>query len=254
MAHATRRVVSDQSALMASFNREEILEQLDECARAFTFPMLDNGYVYPADVRLSAYRDNTRWAIVIEVLGFQNHCGGHDGIQNCLHCFGNCLHRKPGTANEDFLHMTTDSPEGPTFAEDDFSVEGIVHPKARTIKIRDVIVPVEHDRQKYEAKGIEFRYPDQISSMELLRFLVSERRELLLASEEELRQRIPRDLPLILRLDEWHHPDLAGGELPSQSPTFQMIAEVLATGDVSRYRPLMEPNTHWSNWPDGGSL
>ncbi len=34
-----------------------ILEQLDRAAKGFVFPMLDNGYVYPADVRLSIYRD-----------------------------------------------------------------------------------------------------------------------------------------------------------------------------------------------------
>jgi len=29
-------------------NPEAILEQLDEAARRYVFPMLDNGYVYPA--------------------------------------------------------------------------------------------------------------------------------------------------------------------------------------------------------------
>jgi len=24
------------------------------------------------------------------------------------------------------------------------------------------------------------------------------------------------------------------------------------TGDVARYRPTVEPNTHWLHWPDGG--
>ena len=31
---------------------DEILRQLDDSARKFTFPMLDNGYIYPLDVRL----------------------------------------------------------------------------------------------------------------------------------------------------------------------------------------------------------
>ncbi|MDX6381476.1 MAG: hypothetical protein QOI57_2500, partial [Rubrobacteraceae bacterium] len=54
----------------ANFTSQDILAQLDECAGKFGFPMLDNGYVYLADVRLSAYRDDARWALVIEVLGF----------------------------------------------------------------------------------------------------------------------------------------------------------------------------------------
>jgi hypothetical protein len=41
---------------------------------------------------------------------------------------------------------------------------------------------------------------------------------------------------------------------PSSYETWQQIAKVLATGDTSYYRPTLEPNTHWSNWPESGSL
>jgi hypothetical protein len=51
----------------------EILTQLatnhrwfDQRAGDMNFPMLGNGYTYPADVRLTAYRDDTRWAVAIE--------------------------------------------------------------------------------------------------------------------------------------------------------------------------------------------
>ncbi len=40
----------------------------------------------------------------------------------------------------------------------------------------------------------------------------------------------------------WHHPDLVNGELPSGSETFQMIAEVVVSGDATRYRPTKQPN------------
>jgi len=46
-----------------------ILDQFDLAAKNFAFPMLDNGYVYPADVRLSIFRDQVRWLIIVEVLG-----------------------------------------------------------------------------------------------------------------------------------------------------------------------------------------
>src|SRR5882724_3492484 len=52
------------------FNADNILSTLDRCCDAFTFPMLDNGYVYLAATRLSLYRMITDWAIVIEVFGF----------------------------------------------------------------------------------------------------------------------------------------------------------------------------------------
>jgi len=38
------------------WNARRVLETLDKCAAQFTFPALDNGYVYPAASRLSIHR------------------------------------------------------------------------------------------------------------------------------------------------------------------------------------------------------
>lgn len=233
------------------YSRHEILNQLNECAGSFTFPILDNGYVYLGDARLSAYRDQVRWALVMEILGYNVRVGGYDGLSNCLHCFGNCLNRPPGTANEDFLSVTGDGPDAPTF-DDEYG--WYVRERTQSLCIRGVIVPLRLRPEQLEAKGIQLVEEPRLTGVEVMRSLIPEYREQLLATEGELRARIPPDLPLILRLDEWHHPDLAADELPSQSETFQMIAEVLETGDKSRYVPGKKPNTHWTNWPGGGTL
>ena len=60
---------------MMSFVPEDILAVLDRCCDAYTFPMLDNGYVYPAATRLSLHRSMTNWAMVIEVFGFSPRAG-----------------------------------------------------------------------------------------------------------------------------------------------------------------------------------
>ena len=237
--------------MSAAYTRAEILAQLDACAQAFTFPMLDNGYVYPGDVRLTAYRDDERWALVIEAVGYHAQAGGHDGLYNCLHLFGNCLSRPPGTANEDFISLTGDGPDGPTF-DDEF--EWYVRPEVRSIRIRGQVVPVDVSLEALAARGVEPLEPPRVSATDLMRSLLVDYRELLLATEAELRARVLADLPCILRLDEWHHPDLASSELPSQSRTFQMIADVLESGDATRYQPTDPPNTHWSHWPEGGTL
>jgi hypothetical protein len=41
---------------------------------------------------------------------------------------------------------------------------------------------------------------------------------------------------------------------PSSYETWKLIAKVIATGDRTLYRPTVKPNTHWTNWPDSGSL
>jgi len=53
-----------------AIDAQQILAVLDHCDDNFTFPMLDNGYVYLAATRLSLYRAAEEWAMVIEVFGF----------------------------------------------------------------------------------------------------------------------------------------------------------------------------------------
>ena len=65
---------------------------------------------------------------------------------------------------------------------------------------------------------------------------------------------VPPGLVKILELDEWHHPDTVNDEMPSDTESFQQLVQVLVQGDVSLYRPTEPPNTHWSHWPDGGTL
>ncbi len=228
-----------------------ILQQLDRCASNYTFPILDHGYVYLADTRLSAYRNANDWALIIEVIGYNPRAGDHHGIENCLYCFGTCIRRSPGIANEDFLRLTRDGFDGPTFQDD---YDWHVREGARTLYIRDTAVSLDLSREALAGKGIELAEPPSITAAELLRSLIPEQRALLLATDEELYERLTVRLPLALRLDEWHHPDLSRGELPSQSETFRQIAAVLASGDVSYYQPTQAPNTHWRNWPEGGSL
>ena len=50
---------------------EEILATLDRACDAYTFPMLDNGYVYLAATRLTLHRSETDWAVATEVFELQ---------------------------------------------------------------------------------------------------------------------------------------------------------------------------------------
>src|SRR5262249_14828562 len=89
---------------------------------------------------------------------------------------------------------------------------------------------------------------------ELFRRLLPHCRDLYHATEDELREIVPADLPQVLRLLEWEHSDAVEEVLPSQTECFPMLAKVLVTGNVSHYKPTKPPNTHWSNWPEGGTL
>jgi hypothetical protein len=41
---------------------------------------------------------------------------------------------------------------------------------------------------------------------------------------------------------------------PSSYETWQHIAKVIVAGDPRQYKSTLEPNTHWVNWPDSGSM
>ena len=41
---------------------------------------------------------------------------------------------------------------------------------------------------------------------------------------------------------------------PSSYETWQQIAKVIVIGYTSMYKPTLQPNTHWKNWPKSGSL
>ena len=232
--------------------RANILEQFDYTAREFTFPMMDNGYVYPADVRLSIYRDSTRWLMIIETLGaYSPRLSGCDSFQNCLHLFGNSLGRKAGTMGGDTL-FPIDSLTGDPLFEDQY--DWYINPRCSSLGIRTQAITFDASQEKLALQGILLLEPPKIDPPALLRSLLPTYRELLLASETDLSARNDHQLPLWFRLNEWFHPDLASEELPSECETFQMLADAIESGNLSDYCPTKSPNTDWKNWPEGGTL
>jgi hypothetical protein len=235
-----------------SFSAQSILNQLDHCADSGQFPVLDNGYVYPAAVRLSVFRDDSDWLMIIESLGaYSPRTSGCDSFQNCLYTYGGDEFLTPGTSNGNFLYPIESDDDDPLFAD---KYDWNLRQEARTLWIRDQRITFDPSPESLAQKGITLIEPPEIDPPSVLRSLLPEHRELLLASDKELAQRNPGKLPLWLRLDKWNHPDISAGVIPSEHPTFQMLAKAITTGDKSHYRPELLPNTAWWCWPEGGTL
>lgn len=213
-----------------------ILDILDDCAASFTFPALDNGYVYLAASRLSLFRSADDWALVTEVFGFSPREGSPSiAIQTFA--------RDPHQAYRYVL------PLGEIDWEDEERVaEGV---RDVTLRGRRVELP---SRAEYARHGIELIEPDRVQVFEVCRWLAAVARDDVLATPDERRAGVRPQTTELLVLDEWHHPDVIGGEPPSAVETFRQLANVLETGDLSRYAPPEPPNTHWKNWPEGGTL
>jgi hypothetical protein len=240
-----------------------ILEILDRCCDAYTFPMLDNGYVYLAATRLSLFRSADDWALAIEVFGFSPRAGRPDvGV----HTFGSRLYQRDTPAQhpspEAYQNYLANNPHNDSRFfypladgawQDPEDLE-CVAPGAREVVVRGTSRPLPR-LETYEQHGIALQDPPRICVFELCRLLAAIARSDVLASAGEQRVSVLPDMSPILQLDEWHHPDVVrDSERPSGSDTFRQLAEVLVSGDVSKYRPSTAPNTHWSHWPDGGTL
>lgn len=209
---------------------DSILAQFDAVAEDYRFPDLGHGYYFAVDARLHAYADRERWALVVETVGYNPRAGD---VLNVLHYFGNCLtNGRPGFENEDFLGRIENFDD--VEDEDEPETAAGVNPVVRGTLL-DVSAQSGEDLS------------------DLFRRLVPAHRDLLLADEVELRRRLPHDIPEVLRLEEWHQPDLFETK-PSQNEVYRELAQVLANADPSLYDPTQEPNTNWTYWPDSGGL
>jgi hypothetical protein len=240
----------------------DILNIFDACATAFTFPMLDNGYLYLAASRPSVFRSPDDWAMVIEVFGYSPRAG-HPDVH--VHTFGSRLHDRRTAqefrSEEAFRQYLANNPHnesrfffpGEFETIQDLDCDEYVAEDAGKVVLRghEVALP---DRATYALHGIELEQAPRVQVFELCRYLASVGREAVLATEQERRASLPPGMNQILQLEEWHHPDLANQERPSDSETFQSLARVLESGIADAYRPTRPANTHWKHWPDAGCL
>ena len=213
-------------------DRQEILRQLDVKAENYVFPMLDNGYYYHADQKMSVFRDDKRWAILLEILAFFNHESGLDGITTIASVFGNCLIGRNEKSN--FNYFASDNGVE-TFLTDDTIFLPYLNPKAKSILVRGQQIPIIFDRQHYKLKAIDLEHEDKITPWEFLRGLIPEHSNLFWVTREEISTKIPKDLSVFMILDSWHHPNLVEDEKPSETETFQQLADAIITGDKKLY-------------------
>ncbi|MGX5818977.1 DUF7003 family protein [Chitinophaga lutea] len=231
------------------FSAADILRSLDEAAAALEFPMLDNGYLFPGDAQLTLFRDEARWAVLFEVIAWHNQATTLDeALLSIAYLAGNCVEgEKVG-----FFQFAAEAGQPVLSREHEDGIPRL-DPAAGHIRLRDTVIPLIHDPNIYLQKGI-LPSPEGIAGWELMRSLLPEYAWLMRPTREELADRLPVDIPALMTLAYWEHPDLAEGGRPSDTEAFRQLAAVLATGDTALYRPTIPPNSHWRHWPQGGML
>jgi len=242
---------------------EAILSVLDRCCDTFDFPMLDNGFVYLAATRMSLYRSAADWALVVEVFGFSPRTGTPD---LAIYTFASSLCNRdiPQAYGKGELYKRFLAAHPNDNVRFVFPIEGedwmdeadvnLVAQGATELTLRGAHWQIPSWRQ-YAGRGIALKAAPRVKVYELCRYLADVERDAVLATEAERRTSVLPSMQQILRLEQWHHPDVANDDArPSGSETFRQLAEVLATGNAGLYHPTCEPNTHWSNWLESGTL
>ena len=201
--------------------------------------------------------------MVIEVFGFSPRSGLPDTF---IHTFASRLHdRDPREkyiseqAYADYLAANPNNEARAVFPIEpgdwqDSSSDELVSDDATHVLLRGRSIPLPRSAD-YEQHGIELTEAPFAQTFELCRYLAAVARDDVLATAAERRISVLPEMKQLLQLEEWNHPNVIDdNDRPSGSETFQQLALVLETGDAGLYRPNLAPNTHWRNWPDGGTL
>jgi hypothetical protein len=224
--------------------------------------MLDNGYYYLAATRLALFRSSSDWAMTIETFGYSPRSLIPDTwIYTVASRLSRCLKEANFVSAKAFhaylrRHVYDEShaifpiEEG---AWQDRDNSDFVTPGENPLVLRKETL-LTPEPAEYLQQGIRLASAPLVHVFELCRYLAAVRRDQCLATPLERREHVPEELDQILQLEEWHHPDLAGDETPGASEAFKQLADVLESGDLSSYKPILPPNTHWAHWPEGGTL
>ncbi len=223
--------------LMALFTAQDVLECLDAAESRGAFPYLRDEPVETVDVRLCAFASTQRWGMSIEWLCVDPRTRGHAGIANRVYCFGTGLASGRAFDGCTPLPLTADA-EAPTFDD-----PGDVDAAAAALRVRGARVAIP-SAAAMKALGVPVQRTTSLQREELMRALVLTDPQGLFLSPSELRARLPLAGTLLVQLEAWNHPRRRDGP-PSGSETFQLLAQVLASGQRSRYRPTLRPNTGW---------
>lgn len=261
-----------------AFTETEILDQLDLAFNGEPSPYfpagrpkdikynffldLEHGYCETAGNRIHLYADSTRWAIVLEKSGYQNR--GTSG-ETELNYVGNCINY-PVNEYPDRNYIANDSRiiliEPAEFERiqnkkgKELETFELIDPNVKEVKIRGKMYPFNNNYKDYEKAGIKVRDYDNPQKLigfgDLIRYLNETNPAIISATEEDIREHIPKDLPKLMTINEFHYHSAYDKSVPpSIQETYKLIARVLVTTDTTNWKPTQKPNNHWTNWESG---
>lgn len=229
-------------------NVNESLLDLDKHAFEDNFPVLDNLYLHFAAARLTAFRSDKGWVIAFEILGYSNKL---QSFVDDLYAFGSCIYPEGLIISDDSIS----APSHECTLVDETSGEWIADWTSWCTLMGGKVYRYNPTRADYAAVGIEVPPrggPGTLKAEQLLRFLVSMAgTHGLFMTETQLKNELHlgSEMRVFLQTEKWQHPDIAGGEKPSDNECIRSLLRALESDSPSEFRTGY-PNTDWRLWKD----
>jgi hypothetical protein len=248
-------------------NAEQILQELDEAFAAWPVDLhTEPHHSKPADARLTVFRSPQHWVVIIKKIDyFIRLHGSVDCFSRSYTLYGNCLGdgwlTKHDLLWDSLLELPFDPETGtwlPTRQHFRYFWAGKwweASPTPQELQQAGIDPELldEVDCEEWREN------PNALLPVEWLRYLCHHLNHPFFASEARLREvvreavsapQIESELQIVLQTRDWEHPDFVKGELPSDTESFRVIAEILATGDASLWARVDRSrfNSFWRYW------
>jgi hypothetical protein len=224
------------------------LAELDAAREDGAFPYPQHDRMDYGGMRVHAYKGKKDFALLFEMLMFDHEVHRIEGTHGfCNHVF---LYKGEGGAtvwDDDLLPVQIKRVKGtPSISlteDNDAHIEmrkerQRLNPKASVIQLRGERITIPHGADAYKARGIKPSKP--IALPDVLRYLLATHRDAMFSSDAERAKVLPR-MSRLLVIDPFPHDTL--GDTPSAMKEMQMLADVLVTGDASKYVPTKKRKT-----------
>jgi hypothetical protein len=224
----------------------EILAELSQRAAEFDFPILDNTYWDLIAGRVRAFRSGEDTALVFEFLIF--HTQAQAFLLN-VHAYGSLVHSP--RADRGGLSYISELPESPLWDQDGEWLRDLA---SRTVSVNGARVTVieRNPDSSASASGdiVHLGHGDAIDERAFGRAVARELGLTRSMPDECIFTLLPQlsDAPEIVRLSNWDHPDILGGQQPSDSVALSELAKLLARETERVEYDHALDNVEWRAW------
>jgi Family of unknown function (DUF7003) len=217
---------------MTDYTEDDILGALDDAQDGEGWPDFEHLDYEILAARLTAFRDDERWAIVFSMIQWEP--ASDSGIVVMTEPIGNCIELPD---DDEYLARRIDTVALEIDADDDALADvgyiSDVRLRGKAIPVSRLTIAPDPEVEREEAFWVALAAASQY-------------REQMLPNDEELARFFPDGAPpKFLVLDDWHHSKYG---LAREWELFRLLAKAIVKGDPSLYQPTEPPNTNWRNW------